>query len=715
MRSIKTLFVLLATSSLLFSCNDKDAITPSQVLDGDALSVEDIVLSPSGSAHYITFTTANSWTIEGSIPEWLTIDQKKGKPGIANIKISAPINDTKQDRETYITFNVGKGQDNPGIHISQDFPYMNAKDLDLSFAWHESVEGQATPVNLSIESNVKWKFVHVDGTAESKYTISVPQGSGDQNVSFLPKVNNLDKTHYSASWNLIPYREDEDGNYEDISSVVGKYQIKMDQANFRFLINDSADDFTININQFNDKIDDISVDCETEWSVLSMPTWLKSNVSNGEKGISGFNVGADGIAPMTQDREGEISLKAPCGAVRTIKVKQDGYVFAVGAEGFDFSKGLNLENNDLSEYSITLTTAGPWEIKNIPDWMTVSPSSSDAISSTPLEYQIKVKAKEQNLRFADDNPSGAIIITRKLKPAGYQEDPLDKNMTVQQAPFIFDIVPSASLSNIPTLSTDFYNVKISCSGEWYVKDGYPDWLSFSVGDNSLNIGAKTANPDVNSDRTGVVTVVSKAHENKGLNIYRTFDVRQQKFIFNDSEVVLDFPCMSGGSKNINVECSGPWKITGNGKANFSTLQGNGNSTVTVSLPDNYTTSDITSEYILTSEVNGLQRMITINQSKFIFNSDPVVLDFDYAAGQKDISIVCSGGWSVENEATWVKVSKSSGNGNMAGTPETISVSVDANTIEESRSVVLKIVSSDNKSLIKYITINQAKAEPAPEE
>ena len=173
------------------SCNDKDDMSPSQILGGIALSSSEVVLSPCGGDYYLTFSSDNDWNIDGDIPEWLSIDNISGKSGIANIKLTAPINETKQDREVYLTFNVGKGNDNPKIHISQDFPYLIAKDVDLNFLWDYSAQYEAKAIDYPIESNVKWKFVHVEGNGGSWYSISTLDGNGD--IMFLVKV--------SLAWN----------------------------------------------------------------------------------------------------------------------------------------------------------------------------------------------------------------------------------------------------------------------------------------------------------------------------------------------------------------------------------------------------------------------------------------------------------------------------------------------------------------------------------
>ena len=394
---------------------------------------------------------------------------------------------------------------------------------------------------------------------------------------------------------------------------------------------------------------------------------------------------------------------------------------------------------------------------------------------------------------------------RTLKPYGLNDDPLKKNLVIKQSTFVFNLTAPTSLNTIPTMSTDTHEVNIESSGNWYVKGGYPSWLNISPiegesGNSTIKVSPKDGNPDLNNDRVGVVTIISKAHEANGQLLSKEFRVLQQKFIFelsktdftfgaidfdsqprslvvksssawrvtdkpswldldvkngeggedkevniiptnnvetsvrmgkiifkndfnnhiievnvtqeafvfDDSNVELHFTCIPSAPQNFNVICMGSWKIQGGNDVNFSPMQGVGNTSVSVNLNANYTTSVKEFSYTLSSELNNkLKRSIIIRQDSFKFDSTSETYTFAASGNDtKSIDIICSGPWNVNAVPAWIKLSKENGVGEISGKSESIEVSVEKNESTEPRTAELRFVSKNNSALVKVVTINQ---------
>lgn len=671
------LISVLFAAACLCACNDKDQITPSQVLGGNALSSGTVVFSPTGSDYYVSFTTENAWTLVGEIPEWLTVSKTSGRPGTANVKFSAPINDTETDREVSLTFDVGKGAENPVILIQQPFPYLKVTNLDYAFTWNQSDVNETEPFKVMIESNIKWGFTHIEGNGSSWFNLSEIEGTDNAIVTINPKNVNIGKEKYISQWRIVPYKVDEDGNEEEISEVVDDYFVNVDQANLRFLVNDSVEDFSMDITQLNAATADVIIDCEQDWVVESKPDWVKTSIAKADSGITAINLTADGVSPLATPREGVVVLKCKAGAQRTLKVTQEGYVFTVSSSAFNFEEGLFLGNNDLTSREITLTTAGAWELKNIPDWLEVTPTSSVETYDTPTPVTIQVKAKEQNLRLEHENPIEKMCFTRTVKPYGVQEDPLDKNLNLRQDPFVFEVNPASMLSRIPTMSTDQYDVHVVSSGKWYVEQSYPDWLALSdtgseAAELTMKVGAKTANGDLTSDRSCVVTLVSQLHEEKGIALKRDFNVLQSKFIFELTKSSFSYKPYAFASQpsTFVVKASTDWTIAEKPDwISVSKTGGDGTTDVEVKITptSNSAMSDRSGTIKITNSYTSHELKVDVSQDAFAFDQtdynwkDIEVMNEQTATVSFDFSEAAE--WVVESGyPSWMNPASTSGKG-----------------------------------------------------
>ena len=725
-RKLSVLFAVIAFAS----CQSKDDLTQSAIVDGNnVLSMDGHTFSPTGSTFVLAFTADAPWTMEK--PDWVSVNKTSGRAGTTTIKMTAGCNETRSSRtDTLIRFMAKDGSFNTTMKVVQDYPYLRIGkgDDSLSFNWNacrtdrEGVDVDTTRRFVRIESNVGWRIKNpgaVKGAVDvSHFTIGAMSGENDCNLTVIPIKDNFSKEPYECSLELYPVVVNENGSETRLSSAAAdSYTLKFHQKNLRFLINESAENGDVVLGELNDTTRILSVDAEISWEVESCPTWINLNVKEGKAGITQLEVLADGANPTLEQRggvdkgdEGVIKLSTSADAYRLIYVSQRPYQFAFEAE--DQNSGasrLNIGNDDPNEFKYYLTTTGTWEIRNIPDWLEVFPSECTHTSSQSgkIKHEITVKAKSQNLNF---NPNSIVLNVSSTMNG------LSKNLSVEQENFVFDVVSSQSLRDLPTMNTDTYPVSIVSSGAWRV-DHIPDWITVSQPDAAegtyeIFVGPTCGNPDLSSDREAVLRVVSSAHEAAGLSVEREILVKQRKYVFEVSPLEqVTLPAYKNRFETFSakVKCSADWELNScPGWISPSELSGDGSKDVTIVFTPSANIEKISRFYNIeiTSPYNSECAVIPVYQEGFVFDNeeksfDVTVMNDD--AFRVDFDMTAEAQWElVSGYPDWIKPSKTSGEGSGY-----ISFTPDPNPLTEVRNGVA-LVRSKVTNEDKRIVFNQEK-------
>lgn len=669
-------FVLASLAGILLACQSKDDLTQGSIVDGNSvLSTGEQELLPLGSSFTVAFTANTSWELTG-VPTWLTVNKTSGRSGTTSIKISAACNESRQDREATLKFEAKDGSFSSPLKVFQRYPYLNINLDSLGFNWNDcrtEKEGVVTdnnPQTIKISSNVAWRVRQISSVRSRSvdvdyFTLSADSGKDNYDLNIIPIRDNFNKEPYDITLELYPVVRDENGDETRISSAAtDTYEIKLHQKNLRFLLNDSAEDTEITFSELNDdKNINVTIDSEIEWSVAECPSWVKMDKESG-KNVVTVNFLVDGANPTKEVREGVIRLAAgSTGAYREIAVSQTPYIFELeGGEG-----GLNIENDGSGTHTLQLTTTGTWEIKGIPEWLTVTPEKVTQTypESGTKTHKITLKAVGQNLDFEDYLKTIQVCSSMN----SFTED-----VSVKQDKFVFEVEPAKELADLPTMDVAAHKVTIASSGEWEFTN-VPDWINVSQlranGNSNLTIGAKNGNPDITTDRSATLTVVSLNHQAAGRSVSRTINVKQRKYTFEVTpadNVVLAAYKQNFTPFTTTVRCSAQWELVQYPTwITPSVTSGDGSSDVTISFTPatNVAKTGRSGVVKVRSLYNNEEKSFTVNQDGFVFDSENKSFDVVVMNTQSfpvSFDLTAEAGWTLTTDAEWLNPSVKSGSG-----------------------------------------------------
>ena len=632
----------------------------------DELPPDRIELLPTGSEVRFVMTFNESWalSVDGSWLQCSVPDAKgKRKEGTYVIVVSGDVNRSGAVRTGKVTFTLAGGQTR-SIPVTQDNPYLRLRILDqddvsqiqndsIRFKWNDSAQAGFTAFPVFVESNVDWRFNLAEDYGSTNFRLSETSGFGDKTLTLTPVANNLDRRAFESMLTLDAYMPGTGAS--KIGTGVESYSYRVYQKNLRFLINDLTDDPAITVDELNKSVTngELLIDSELPWTVSGSTDWVRLSINGDEAGESTLSVQADGVNPSLTERSCDVVLRSQGGAERTLHVRQLPYVFSLD------KTSVTIGNHDTAQQAISLQTTGTWEVTNIPDWLTVTPMEGDGAAS------IMVSCAEQNLNLEDNVIS--LHIASKLNS-------ISRDAWVRQDKFLFEVVPDETLGKIPTLSTQLYDTHIVSSGEWSISAD-KEWVGISdnsgTGEKTIQVGATSANPDMDADRSSVITLVSETHKAKGIDVVRYFDVVQRKFIFNVSVEKTTVPAYSKKKLRLNIECSGNWKL---GEGDYPSwlipdkTSGEFDGYIDFSI-GTYTDKNKTrsgSVKVTSVYNNQVLQTPTIVQDKFVFeidkNSFYGLPPVDVPAQAVVLKSTEEAGWTIESSASWLPVPSSSGNG-----------------------------------------------------
>lgn len=150
-------FALAVGIIFCFSCKFDDSnLYPDIVGEGVAVSVSD---------HQSLSPTGGSFTFNitspvkwtlADRPEWLFFSRTSGDAGSTTITVRADLNATRADRMAKVSFLSTSYS--VEMTISQECPYLRINESDYNFDWDCSGDYSAAALSLVVDSNVDWIF-----------------------------------------------------------------------------------------------------------------------------------------------------------------------------------------------------------------------------------------------------------------------------------------------------------------------------------------------------------------------------------------------------------------------------------------------------------------------------------------------------------------------------------------------------------------------------
>lgn len=452
---------------------------------------------------------------------------------------------------------------------------------------------------------------------------------------------------------------------------------------------------------FNTQEYPLTVMCSGGWEVESLSDdWVGISKSSGEKGEETIMVNAKTANPdMEQDRVAYVefvSLRHKALGVdarRRVEIRQRRYVFEVDAAGLE---NIPAYKAAFPAYVANLQCSAEWVLTDWPDWLTPNVTSGNGLEDVDISFTPVYNA-------SSSSRSGIIRIRDN-----YMNEEI--HVTATQDAFVFD-ASEQEFNDVPVMNESDYLVSFDMTAEapWSLIS-CPSWIvpSATIGQASVSGSASLyltpeSNPDLRERKGTVVLRSDISGEDKSIEFV------QEPYVFDDSTVDLHFTELSNDIEQVEVECSGPWTVDAPSWVNVSPRQGSTSQIVNISVNNNVETQPREVSFVLQSTLNGLTRVINVEQDAYEFDSSAESFEFIAVDNdEEEFEVLSSGRWSAEDVPSWISLSSSSGAGNEDGEEEVVVLSASDNLTESDREADIYVKSVDNASLMKKITVWQEK-------
>ncbi len=393
--------------------------------------------------------------------------------------------------------------------------------------------------------------------------------------------------------------------------------------------------------------------------------------------------------------------------VQTFTIIQHGPIFEVSTEALEQFKAIDDEPR-----TFTVNCSSPWEIGNVPDWVTITPTSGNG-------YQVDTVTVTVNANYTSTEKTGSIVI----KSPNYPKDDKERRVTVSQEAFKFNVTLAGNydLDNVPPVPTGNdtelkYTFNVECSSLNFNAEKYLDsygMISGVVVNDDKKSFTVTVQKNSGYQRSATITVSALSSDGTAITDVTSQNIRitQKGFEFSTNPSRLsftDFSAVDNSTRTFTVTCSGKWRIhyPDDFWVKFSPDHGDGlqQETVKVSVKENTSKTSRSSydAYVYSEDFEDKQLSIGVVQAAFEFDVDAEEKYTLEAIDPDEVNVyidACSGKWEayVNEDVDWITLSMNEGDGRGEFTIK----SQDNTTMEERRAtvvVVSKIAPDINQSI-----------------
>lgn len=668
---MKKILFLLTAICLFAACDKKDSEQGSLPI-GTAVSITEANFSPIGSRVQFAVSAESEWSI--STPSWITASPSSGRRGTTEVTLESRLNDARVDRHDVVIVSLYAGSQQETIEVHQPTPYLEIDRTTIPYTWDYSQSFGNTPEEISVTSNIDWRldevsYSMVEAAAVNRYAAtassliieqltdvlsrwlmcSTMNGTGDAVLTFIPATYNISDAPYSLVLRLSGPHTD---GYGQTVEPLFDYELQFSQANLRFLVDvlDSDDDQTRSFAACNNAEVPFTVNSELDWQVQSKPDWVSvaPDAGTGSTSLSQSQFGIPAANPTLEQRMGEVVIVSNAGTnplpERVITITQAPYRFDLDSDAAGHA------NVDTGTNTIGVTSSGAWQVdpESIPEWITVTDGSGAGIEYGVPTAAFNYTIPSQNLELEDRT---ATLVVKSVENGNSMEH----DFTIRQDKFIF----GASFDEILTMSTNYQSGWVQSSGDWAITavtyDGSPvqDWLEFesmtgSAGTTFINYRATSINTS-DEDRVAQVTVRSLTHEQAGITLEKTYEIKQRKYTFELTPAAgTSFSDVAywTSTHSISLDASVNWTVETPDWVTASAYEGAGSSTIYFSLSTNTDASSRTGNIKITgSREDTFDYPISQSGYRFSVDVDDTV-NVPVEPSSITFDVLSSGRWNV---------------------------------------------------------------------
>ncbi len=407
-----------------------------------------------------------------------------------------------------------------------------------------------------------------------------------------------------------------------------------------------------------------TVTSNTNWTITDDASWLTVSPSNSSNNGT-VTVTATSSNTSPNPRTAIVTVSGTGVSSKTVTVTQNGIALNLSVSTTSLS--LIATSNSQSSFSVTSNTS--WGVSDNVSWLTVSPASG------ANNGNVTVTATSGNTSSSSR--------TATVTVSGSGVDP--KSITVTQ----LGTAPSLSVStNSLSLSADansHSSFDIASNISWSVSDD-ATWLTVSPSSGSNNgtvtVTATSSNTSPNP-RTAIVTVSGTGVSSK------TVTVTQNGIALNlaVSTTSLSLSATSNSQSSFTVTSNTSWNVSDDASwLTASPASGANNGTVTVTATSNNTSPNPRTAIVTISGTGVSSKTVTVTQNGIALNLSVSTTSLSLSAtsnSQSSFEVTSNTSWSVNDDASWLTVSPSSGsnNGTVTVTATSVNTSINSRTAE----------------------------------
>lgn len=411
----------------------------------------------------------------------------------------------------------------------------------------------------------------------------------------------------------------------------------------------------------------VHVDCNRTWSFTKADSWLTVSRSSDNLILSATpNDGAD-------DRETYVNVSAGL-LTKSLHVIQKPAGIATDAERLEFS---NAEGSQ----SFTFTSDAEWTSQCSQSWIDVQPQYG---SSGTFTLTVSVQA---NTASQERKGNIYLYIGNVRKRA-------------------IEVVQSGSQLSVSPTELDFgsgsasQTLTISGNSSWRLDVSDASWLHLDKTSGTGNASVRVSvDANTGNQRSNTITLYNA----QSGAVVQTVSVVQQPAGLSVTPSQLAFPA-EGDTKSLYVNTPSAWTATvSDSWVKLDTSEGVGPKTVQVTVQPNDNAYERTAS--ITVSTGTLSRTITVTQGwNSVVQVDPTYLVFPVSGSSRQIAITANVGWSLSTTASWITLSRQSGQGNAT---VTVTASANKSSAERSASIYLRNASG---ATVATITATQSVSE-----
>ncbi len=337
----------------------------------------------------VNVTSNDEWNTSG-VPDWVTLTPNKGQ-GNKAVEVSYTENDTFVERNAEIKFSV-HGIDRTLIIIQSE----RHRTLDIDKI-DESVDASKGSFVVNVTSNDDWSTSDVPDWI----TLTPDKATGNQAVEVSYTENDTKATREA----IITFSvEGVDKTLKITQSFVTPI-MTIDKSNEN--IPNSQGELIVN------------VDSNVKWQVSGVPWWITLSHASG--------MGSSSITVYYKKNDMLVSRNA------NIKFKIDGIekvlniIQAAGIEEVVIKDVIDeyVYNKDAGTRSLEILSNTSWHVENMPDWITITPSSGTGNQTVIVE-------NTKNETISTKIVSIKFVVNGNVALLNIAQQPGDKSMTISE-------------------------------------------------------------------------------------------------------------------------------------------------------------------------------------------------------------------------------------------------------------------------------------------